>query len=55
MKTIQLILTIFAIQISSFLFAQIRVVSGGNVVLSRKIDPSAWVLVGETEQNIGNL
>jgi hypothetical protein len=55
MKTQKLILTIFAIQISSCLFAQIKVVTGGNVVLSRKIDPSAWVLVGETEQNIGKI
>ena len=55
MKTKQLILTILAIQITSSLFAQIKVVTGGNVVLSRKLDPSAWVLIGETEQNIGKI
>lgn len=47
-----LILMCFMAQTS---LAQIKVVTGGNVVLSRKTDPSAWVLVGETEQNFNKL
>jgi hypothetical protein len=32
-------------------FSQVKIVPGGNVVMSRPLDPSGWVLVGETETN----
>lgn len=55
MKTKKIILVLFAIQLSTYVLGQIKVVPGGNVVLSRKLDPSAWVLIGETEQNVGKI
>lgn len=50
MKKQKLILSLaFSLYFTFTLQAQIKVVTGGNVVLSRKTDPSAWVLIGETE------
>ncbi len=45
----------FCLNFTFTLQAQIKVVTGGNVVLSRKTDPSAWVLIGETEQNLSKI
>jgi hypothetical protein len=56
MKKQKLILSLaFCLNFTFTLQAQIKVVTGGNVVLSRKTDPSAWVLIGETEQNLSKI
>lgn len=55
MKSKKLTLLLFVLIVAFTLQAQIKVVPGGNVVLSRKTDPSAWVLVGETEQNLSKI
>ncbi len=33
------------------IFAQVKVISGGNIVMSRPLDPSTFVLIGETSNN----
>jgi hypothetical protein len=55
MKKIIIALSLLCIVSISQSFAQVKVVTGGNVVISRPLDPSAWVLVGETENNINTL